>query len=139
METNTTLENTQSNRIFIPKEFKETPTWVVKQIVNGCGPKEIGSYWIPNSIWGITIRIACDIHDFEYYVGETEEDKKSADLTFLNNMIRLIEDTEYNKIFQKLRIDKFLKVLAKRTAKKYYYFVSEYGGPAFWDNKNEGK
>ena len=92
---------------------------------NGCGAGWSAKL-IPNSIYGVSIRPACCIHDDRYEYGLTIEDKDSADREFLNNMLRLIEvnDKWY-----------YPTVLARRRALKYYEAVKYFGGTAYWKNK----
>jgi len=129
------IKNCNSEKLFYPKNFDESK---LDKIDGGCGPGGIGDYFIPDTIWGIYIRPACKIHDFQYHFGDTEKDKKDADDTFLNNMIRIIEDTEFTPLARSFGINKVIRFLAKKTAQKYYFFVSYFGGPAFWDVKNTG-
>lgn len=113
--------------LYAPKEYWALSEDERKCIGNGCGTKGICGWIAPDTIWGLDITEACNIHDFMYYTGETEEDKIEADQTFLNNMLRLIEEnTKWN----------WLKKLRARRAQTYFYFVDEYGGPAFWAGKN---
>lgn len=60
-------------------------------IINSCGSKGIGDKIVPDSILGVCITPACQIHDFDYFVGQTFEDKKNADRRFLENMRKIIE------------------------------------------------
>jgi hypothetical protein len=63
-----------------------------------------------------------------YEVGKTIADKKRADRVFRNNMVRMINsETKYE----------FLKRLRLRRANTYYKAVEKYGGPAFWDGKED--
>lgn len=56
---------------------------------NGCGPGALSNV-IPNSIMGLSIRRACDVHDWMYVEGKTPKDRQTADNLFLNNMRALI-------------------------------------------------
>lgn len=97
-----------------------------------CGPdsvmKRYGFDFVPDTVWGLSIRDACCIHDWMYQKGKTEADRQRADRTFLNNMLRTIEhETE----------SWWLKWLRKRRAWVYYRAVSIFGGPNFWDGKRD--
>ena len=60
-----------------------------KEICNGVGPKGLG--WLfPETNWGLSMTPAANIHDYDYHVGKTEEDKIEADNNFLSNMKTLI-------------------------------------------------
>ena len=96
------------------------------KICNGCGTKGFG-WTIPDTMYGLKVSEACDIHDFMYYAGETHQDKKVADRTFLYNLLRIIEAKSKSKI---------LKFLRGKRARAYYLAVKNFGGPAFWVGKN---
>jgi len=92
---------------------------------NGCG-----SGWsarlIPNTIYFLSIREACRIHDYMYSVGKTIEDKEKADRVFLNNMLRIIE--AHDKWY-------YPHSLARRRALTYYEAVVNFGSTAYWAGK----
>ena len=94
---------------------------------NGCG-----SGWnaalVPDNWFGIDFTIPCAIHDEMYAVGKTLEDKNEADRVFLNNMIR-VADTKWC----------VGKRFGRWLARKYYGVVVNYGGPAYWADKNQPK
>jgi hypothetical protein len=97
------------------------------QICNGCGTKGLVGMLVPDTIYGLRVTDACDIHDFQYSIGETLADKDSADRVFLNNLLRIINaHTRWH----------WLKRLRARRARIYYEAVHLLGGPAFWDGKN---
>ncbi len=98
-----------------------------KRICNGCGTKGLGGWLVPDTLWGINITAACDIHDWMYHQGTTILDKKAADRVFLNNMLRTIGG-EGNSVL--------LKPVRRLRARSYYRFVRYFGGPAFWSGKN---
>jgi len=100
------------------------------EIGNGCGPGGWKNKVIPDSILGVNIKPACMIHDVDYKLGETIEDKEVADRTFRNNMIRLIQ--------AKKRAWRWTTRIRMRFANGYFFFVDNFGGPDFWENK-EGK
>ena len=93
-------------------------------IVNSCGSKGIGDKIVPDSILGVCITPACQVHDFDYFVGQTFEDKKNADRRFLENMRKIIE---YESKFWPL------KYIRLKIAKGYYDAVKYAGYEAFQD------
>lgn len=99
-----------------------------RDICNGCGTKGLIGFLVPDSIWFLSIKEACNIHDYGYVVGETIADKEREDRGFLNNMLRIIEE--------KTRWA-WLKRRRARVARLYYCMVVRYGGPAFWRGKNK--
>jgi hypothetical protein len=68
----------------------------------------------------------CDIHDWEYFMGETLADKHAADDNLLMNMLTTIE-TKSSSII--------LKWFRDRRALLYYEAVRDFGGNAFWNGK----
>jgi len=94
-------------------------------ICNGMGAKDsLLSSFIPNTMYGLKVEECGNIHDYQYGVGSTIEDKKEADRTFLNNMLRVINDK-----------GGWLASPRRRRALKYYEAVVYFGGPAFWEGK----
>jgi hypothetical protein len=97
-------------------------------LTNGCGTGGLIGLLVPDTIYGLPVHRACDIHDFMYRIGETEKDKEEADIAFLNNLLRIIEARTRWKILLELRVCR---------ARTYYRAVRDLGGPAFWSGKNE--
>ncbi len=86
---------------------------------------------VPDTIWGLDIREACKIHDHMYTVAHARiECKEEADRVFFNNMVRIVEFNTTGKLLTRLRVSR---------ANKYYLAVKNFGGPAFWNKKNEEK
>jgi hypothetical protein len=114
--------------LFAPPDYWRLSAIAKGRICNGCGTKGLCGYLIPDTIWGLNITVACDIHDFMYSTGKTAEDKVVADRVFLYNMQRLIEaGWQWN----------WLKRRRSNRAEIYYDFVDRRGGPAFWKGKNQ--
>jgi len=125
----------------------------VKEIANGCGPKSrnvvdtsgtwfkkqlskikckvLGRDWIPDDFLGLDISSACNRHDCAYHFGETDDDKRIADLIFLNDMIILNQKDKGEP--------DTVKALRLNIIMKYYAAVSFYGHNAFWANKEKEK
>ena len=117
------------HRLFAPKSYWISTDAERHAIVSGCGP---GTGWkamlVPETIYGLSVHEACDIHDWMYHLGLAIQDKDEADRVFLNNMIRIIDSrTSW----------RWLRVLRLRRAKAYYLAVCTFGGPAFWAGKND--
>lgn len=96
----------------------------LNNIINGCGSTGAKFDFVPDSIYGLKITSACNIHDFMYFEGETLEDKKEADRVFLNNMLRIIEAKGGP-----------FKFLRKMRARAYFQAVKFFGSGAFWAEK----
>ena len=114
--------------LFAPETYKKLTATALAAVANGCGAAGWKIDLVPDTLWGLGIRAACDIHDYMYHTGETIEDKNEADRVFLNNMLRLITAKTKNK---------WLRHLRRRRALLYYFAVKNFGGPAFWDGKNQ--
>ena len=108
--------------LYTPESYKNASSYEKDRVCNGCGPKGIGSVVIPNSIWGVNITQACNVHDWMYDRGCTIQDKEQADRVFLNNMIRLIGHSSF----------RWLTRLRQMSARNYYRAVRDFGGPYFW-------
>lgn len=97
------------------------------RISNGCGPGGWKVDLVPDSIWGLGVRAACDIHDWCYYWGESSRDKEFADRLFLNNLLSIIDA---NSTW-------VMRIVRRHRAFKYYEAVATLGNPAFWSGKAE--
>lgn len=109
-----------------PAEYWEMSSDFIDEITGGCGPGGLGDYMVPDTVWFLSIFFPCRIHDFGYWAGETEEDKRIEDNRFLNNMIRTVKTKTEWHLLKKLRLLR---------CKRYYQAVHWFGGPAFWNDK----
>lgn len=116
-------------KLFSPPGYKRLTDEAKAEIVNGCGAQNSKFDFVPDTIYGLSVSEACNIHDYMYHIAEpTNEAKEEADRVFLNNLIRIIEsETKW----------KWLKYLRKSRARTYYKAVVVFGGPAFWNSKND--
>lgn len=121
-----TFHQLQKVSLFAPAEYVELSPEERDKIINGCGAAGARFDFVPDTIYGLDISEACNIHDYMYHMGETLEDKKLADRVFLNNMFRLIEAR-----------GGCLKRLRRRRALKYFMAVKYFGASAFWEGKNK--
>ena len=87
----------------------------------------MGGLFVPNTLWGLSITEACNVHDFMYFEGGNEKEKAEADRAFLNNMVRIID----------AQSGPLLKWLRRYRAITYYSTVRDFGGPRFWTNSNK--
>ncbi|TSA45878.1 hypothetical protein D4R52_01625 [bacterium] len=69
---------------------------------NGCGPK---AGWLP--VPEFFCHASCDHHDFNYWIGHTEGDRRKADLEFLQEMLK---DANVDPIKQTISITYWLAV-----------------------------
>lgn len=115
--------------LYAPKEFTEASSHELEKICNGCGAANTKFDFVPNTMYGLCVCSVCYIHDFMYWKGKTIDDKEEADRIMLNNFLRLIERENGWR--------RFFKPAMRRRALKYYEAVNAFGGPAFWEGKNE--
>ena len=111
---------TLKEHLIVPDDFWET--WEEKRKnCNGCG-----SGWnaklVPDTIYGLNIRLICCIHDADYEIGGTELEKNIADIRFKKNLKKTIE------LFDKWY---YPTSLAKTRAYEYYYVVKKIGYGSF--------
>ena len=94
---------------------------------NGCGSKF--TYWIvPDKFCclGLNLTIPCAIHDEQYALGKTNEDKIEADRIFRNNGYRAVE-----------AMPKLFRPIGRIIVDGYVSSVSGgLGNVAFWRDKN---
>jgi len=79
-------------KLSAPPEFWSLSPAAREEICNGCGPGGWKGMLVPDNLLGCDINECCDIHDYEYAVGTTEEERLIADLRFLENMMICIEN-----------------------------------------------
>lgn len=111
--------------LYAPEQYWQLARARRAEICNGCGSAQAKFDFVPDTIYGLNINPACNIHDYMYFMGATVDDKAEADRVFLNNILRLINHR-----------GGWLRYLRRRRALKYYTAVVEMGGPAYWDGKN---
>ena len=117
-----------STKLFAPKEYweakKHNPA-LIGEVCNGCGTSGWKGKLVPETMWGLDISAACDIHDWMYFHGKSEEDRLEADRVFLNNLFRLIN-----------AYGGWLAWLRRYRATTYYNAVRVFGAEPFWWGKN---
>jgi len=74
------------NGLFAPQSYWDATPEEIEEYTGGCGPGKLGDYFVPDTLYGESIFLACQIHDWCYYVNE----KYWGDLYFLMNMTILI-------------------------------------------------
>jgi len=102
------------------------PSWIdamtddqIKEIVGdgGCGPGNVGDYFVPDKLLCVDIKPACRIHDIMYAFCENCYDKYKADSYFLFNMIQIVLD----------KSNWFTRQLRLWLAWKYFKAVLDFG------------
>lgn len=101
-----------------PNQYKSMSKRKKQKICNGCGAKGLGGWFVPNTLWGLSIEEACNIHDYEYHYCTREKERNKADDRFLLNMYRIIDNQS----------GRFLKGIRRHRARMYYIAVKRFGG-----------
>jgi len=114
-------------KLFAPEEYWNLTPEQKVTLINGCGPGGWKGKFIPDNIFFLDISECCSIHDYLYAVGASEKDREEADRVFMNNMMRVIEETPQNWIMRRWR---------RRLALEYYQQVRDFGAIYFWEGKN---
>ena len=98
----------------------------------GCGPGGIGDFLVPDTVYGLSIRPACQVHDHGYRHGKdaSEEDRARHDRILKNNSLRIVDDHTKWWILKRLRYHR---------VEKYYIMVRAFGGPAYWSERNKAE
>ena len=110
------------NNLWSPKSYRDATDEQRANVCNGCGPSGWKAHLIPETVWGLSISAACNIHDWMYSEGGKESDRVFADRMFLINMQRLVDSKSKLKVLRWLR---------HRRIKKYFFAVKEWGGNYF--------
>ena len=118
---------TTTATLFAPEGYWRLSEDARTELLNGCGPNGWKNRLIPDNLLWVSIKAACDIHDYMYITGRTEADREEADRVFLNNMLRIVEIRSSTWITRDIR---------RRLALRYYASVRDFGGPYFWAEKN---
>ena len=84
--------------LLAPDSFWETDEQTLSMMVGGCGPGKYGDYLVPDSMYGLSIKAACIVHDYEYAIGKVMNDKRRADLHFLENLLFIVNKKSKWKI-----------------------------------------
>ncbi len=100
----------------------------ILEIWNGIGASgRWYNYLIPKTVGWLNWELLSADHDVEYTFGRTLEDKIIADLRMKRNLIRWIRIWTNKRCLLKYRIHR---------ARENYWFVKEFGGKAFWNEKD---
>lgn len=114
--------------LYAPLTFHNASCKEKKKVCNGCGAK--GGIKVPNTMYGLDISQACNIHDWMFQEGKTLADFSFANAMFIVNLNRIIAQKSANKFMVSLRLLR---------ASKYFTAVALCGQKAYWANKTENK
>ena len=118
-------------KLKIPSGYNKLTLAQRKKICNGCGTSGWKGKLVPETMWGLNVSEACQIHDFMYHVGKTIGDKNTADKVFLFNLNRIIDTTS--------GMNSWLNPLRRIRANTYYEAVKKFGKDAFLEGKKGTK
>ena len=108
-------------KIYAPVEYWKLSKDEKAKICNGCGGRGGKfNFLIPQKYF----KECCNIHDYLYYNGKTENDKRIADRLLAYNM---------NLVCGQLK--GFKKFYYKQLAKIFHKAVVDFGDYYFWKNK----
>ena len=108
-----------------PKSFWYFRTLDLSDIINGCGPGGAGDRLIPDTVYGLSVKPACAIHDWMYTIFNDEAGFKLSNSLFLDNMTRINKSATKNSVIRFLR---------SRRIVKYYLAVKDFGRLFYYDN-----
>lgn len=114
--------------LLVPTSYTKASKQDIRAKTSGCGPGKIGDWFVPDELFGESIYLACQIHDWMYGEGETSDDKKIADRVFLWNMTVLIQELPYVWQTDRKKFD-----LIRLMGVMNYYIAVYYGGKKAFD------
>jgi len=82
-------------QMIVPEGFRKLTPEEKRKICNGAGSSQAGFDFVPDTMYGLNLNAAADIHDYMYFVGKTRLDKIIADIVYLHNMFAYIEQESY--------------------------------------------
>lgn len=110
--------------LYAPLSYHQASCAAKRKVCNGCGAK--GGIKVPDTMYGLDIKEACNIHDWMFKHGKTYADFLFANGIFQVNLTRIIVQQSANK---------FMIMLRLRRASKYFNAVAMLGQDAYWKNK----
>ena len=115
-------------KLYAPKSYWNASQEDKKKICNGCGAKD--GIKVPDTMWGLLIIMACQIHDWMFHEGKTYGDFLFANAIFIFNLTMIIIARSANWFMITLRLGR---------ASKYFYAVMIKGEKAYWVDKEKNK
>jgi len=92
-------------------DLKHVSFNLVRDIIhaNGCGAKD--SFKVPNTIWGVDIEPACQLHDIGWELAQSYQDLIDVNEQFDNNLKKITDyesANDFTRGIRRLRIAKFI-------------------------------
>ena len=106
-------------RVVAPESYMNATASELVARTGGCGPGKFGDKCVPDRMYGENVFLACQIHDWMYWVGVTLEDKQIADFVFLMNLVLIVGTDGWFGLFRLWRCG------------TYYYSVAKAGNKSF--------
>ena len=98
----------------------------------GCGPGGVGDYVVPDTVYGLAIKEACQIHDWDYRhsPGASSKHRKRRDKVMFNNALTIVA-ANLNTF-----VDRVVKRLRYRRVRFYYKMVRRFGARSYWGERD---
>lgn len=125
------IHNIEGWDLLVPQSFINATQKEIEDKTGGCGPGGIGDWFVPDTMYGESVFLACQIHDWMYGEGKTEEDRFYADMVFDWNMKILILKSPETGEMEDERLDLF----RLRRVTTYFEAVRFGGEDAFYNGK----
>jgi len=84
------LVDVEGWELLVPMSYINASKEEIDKKTGGCGPGSIGDWFVPDTMYGESVFLACQIHDWMYNEGKIEKDRFIADMVFDWNMKVLI-------------------------------------------------
>ncbi len=124
---NLKIRNIEGWDLLVPQSFFEATKEEIEAKTGGCGPGSIGDWFVPDTMYGESVFLACQVHDWMYGEGKTEQDRFYSDMVFDWNMKVLILIHPRTGKME----DEMLDKLRLHRATTYFEAVRYGGGDAF--------
>lgn len=118
------INNLDGNLLAAPASFWTFLGQDTSDVVNGCGTGGTGDFLVPDTVYFLSIKPACKIHDWMFTIFNDEAGFKLANQVFLDNMHRINREKSKHG---------WLKWLRGRRIMKYYLSVKCFGRLFFYD------
>ena len=94
----------------------------------GCGPGGFWDWFVPDRMWGLSVKEACEQHDHDYRfgVGASNEHRKECDDRMKENMHIIVHEKSDSWILKQARHVRI---------NTYYCFVRTCGGGSYWGER----
>ena len=114
-------------KVYAPLTYWEASDMDLLAYTNGCGGK--GGIDVPDTMYGLGISLACNIHDLMFKEGKTLGDFFFSNAVFIMNLAIIIIS---KSIW-------FTAPLRLARATKYFIAVQTMGEDYFWDGKQKNE